>query len=193
MTIVLGKWDHGLDFIQARLVLENYIKNMAALLISTLPNKHKINGSKFVYASAAYIQLLNGTRVSEAIEALKIYVETKKIDIVIKAKKTNVDRFVRIPELIRNYQSLYDVYRDIVMRLESYHLKNFLKLNFGWNTHSLRYAFIRYSIERGVPADVLSILIGHVKLDTTLNYARKIRADKILESIQVDTPLPKIE
>jgi Phage integrase family. len=132
---------------------------------------------------------MNGSRVSEAIDALKMYVDTKKTTFVMKAKKTKVDRYIRIPELIRNYQSLYDIYRDIVIRLEPYHIKNFLKLTFGWNTHSLRYAFIRYAIEHNIPADVLAILIGHVKYETTLAYARKIKADKIIESIQLGNPI----
>jgi Phage integrase family. len=59
-----------------------------------------------------------------------------------------------------------------------------LKKEFGWNPHSLRYAFIRHAIEKGYSAEVLALILGHKKIDTTLNYARNIKAEKILEELQ---------
>jgi hypothetical protein len=115
MTIVLGKWDKGVDFTQARVLLENMIRTHASFLSSLLPNKNLHVANKFIKLSVAYIQLMNGTRISEALEALRYYVKTKQTSFKITAKKTKVQRPVQIPKLIQINKVLYDVYSDVVL------------------------------------------------------------------------------
>lgn len=183
MTVVLGKWDLGLDFNEARIKLETTLRTLGTYL-TMQTNRDRRNGTRFVYFSIAYIQLMNGSRVSEAIEALREYVKTGKTEFSSLAKKTKVPRMFKIPKLIQNYRYLYREYEDIVFKVTKKDVGQLLKKEFGWNTHSLRYAFIRHAIEKGYSAEVLALILGHKKIDTTLNYARNIKAEKILEELQ---------
>jgi hypothetical protein len=87
MTVVLGRWDKGVDFLQARVMLENILKSQASVLVATLPKLNKYLGNTFIKNSVAYIQLMNGARVSEALEALRHYIKTKQITFKLPAKK----------------------------------------------------------------------------------------------------------
>jgi Phage integrase family. len=184
MTVVLGRWDKGVDFLQARVMLENILKSQASVLVATLPKLNKHLGNTFIKNSVAYIQLMNGARVSEALEALRHYIKTKQITFKLPAKKTKVLRPFRIPELIQVNKILYDTYSSFAFEIDKHDIIVHLKRVFGWNSHSLRYAFIRYAIEKGYSAEVLALILGHKKIDTTLNYSRNIRSESILEKIQ---------
>ncbi len=184
MTVVLGKWDRGLDFLQARVTLENLIRSQSSYLTSILPSTNNKMGMEFIYYSIAYVQLLNGARITEAIEALKYYVDTGQITFKLEAKKTKVLRPFKIPPLIQVNKVLYNIYKPIILKANKKIVVAFLKNRLGWNSHSLRYAFIRYAIEKGYTAEQLAIILGHKKLDTTLGYARNIGAEKILDDMQ---------
>jgi Phage integrase family. len=160
MTVVLGKWDTGLDFNDARIRLETLIRNTASYL-NVQTRKDKILGKKFVYASIAYVQLMNGSRVSEAIAGLREYIKTGKDEFTIIAGKTKVARIMKIPKLLKNYRYLLMDYSDILFSVNRFHIYHFLKKEFGWNPHALRYAFIRYAIERGYSAEILALVLGH--------------------------------
>jgi len=180
----LGKWDIGLEYNQAKTILENLINSHASLLMSILPSRLDRVAKKFIYFSIAYIQLTNGSRIGEALQILKEYVNTKRIEFKVMAEKTKILRPARIPPFIQKYLILYDVYRDLIEKTTINAVKKFIKRTLGWNTHALRYAFIRYAIEKGYQADTLALILGHKKIETTLSYSRNINAEKILSDLQ---------
>ncbi len=93
-------------------------------------------------------------------------------------------RPVRIPSEITKYLSLYLRMEGLIQNVNKNKYKLFLRKHFGWNTHSLRYAFIRHAIEKNYPPELVSILVGHKRINTTVDYARKINSEKILNDIQ---------
>ena len=186
MTVVLGRWDRNIDFVVAKATLYNAVNNLGNMLMPLLPNKDEIIGKKFIYNSIALIQLVNGTRAGEAVEALKKFANEGKQTFTIIAEKTKLERQIRIPDTIMKFKVLYSVYNDLIQKTTKYAYVTYLKRTYGWNSHSLRYAFIKHLIEKGYSAEQIAIITAHKRINTTLDYARKVNADKILEQIQND-------
>ena len=184
MTVVLGKWDKGLDFITTKAMLYSVVDNLGKMLMPLLPNKSISLGKKFIYNSIAVIQLMNGARAGEAVEMLKVYASTGKTSFEITSEKTKLPRPAKIPNIVSKYKVLYNVYNDIIQATKKKAYIDYLKRTYGWNSHSLRYAFIKYLIDKGYTAEQIAIITAHKRINTTLDYARKVNADKILEQIQ---------
>ncbi len=183
MALALGKWDKGVDFTHMKQSLEIGLRSKAGMLLSVLPNRDDLIGKRFIYDSILYTQLLNGSRIMEAKKILITWLDTGKDKFEITAEKTNVNRPAIVPRLLQQYKTLYNVYRDLLEKANKYILSDYCKRNYGINTHSLRYAFIRYSLEKGADAFTLALIMGHKKIDQTLAYARKIEATKLFELI----------
>ncbi|RLE98603.1 MAG: hypothetical protein DRJ96_00580 [Thermoprotei archaeon] len=64
-------------------------------------------------------------------------------------------------------------------------IKTWCRRFLGYNTHALRYAFIGYMARRGVAAQLVARITGHVKLDYILHYTQRVRAEEILEKINL--------
>jgi len=60
--------------------------------------------------------------------------------------------------------------------LRSYALKRF-----GFNTHSLRYAFVTHALRRGVSPVILAKITGHKDLSVILTYAQTQSAHQLLK------------
>ena len=51
----------------------------------------------------------------------------------------------------------------------------------GFNSHSLRYAFITYMAKKGVAPQIIAKMTQHAKLDYILHYTSTQKAERILE------------
>jgi len=184
MTTVLGKWDKGVEYNIAKLKLSEQLDSLAKML--SINDDNKSLAKKFIYTAVAYLQLVNGSRIQEAITGLQLWLRTNKTEFQIIAGKTHVERDFIIPNEVQRYLFLFRRWEALVFSLRKHNIIMWLKKHFGWNSHSLRYAFIRKAIERGYSASQIAIILGHKKIDTTLNYARRINAIEILKKMQID-------
>jgi hypothetical protein len=122
-------WDKGIDY--------EYIKNK---LEKTLKNPK--NEKNYAYTATLYTQLLNGTRISEAVRAIQEFAKTGKRELNIKLskKKKQETRLIIIPENIDRQKCMLIGDEDEKKLTER--IKTYAKYKYKINTSSLRYAFI---------------------------------------------------
>ena len=138
---------------------------------------------EYAYAAILYVQLLNGCRVSEAVDAVLAFARSgeRRVKVRVRKRKEGSERLVVVPERVelRRVAWLADEEpRLLVRRVKMYALSR-LKVN----THSLRYAFITHLAKRGISAQIIAKITGHRRLDYILHYTQKVEAEKLLEKI----------
>jgi len=130
------------------------------------------------------LALVNGLRISEAIESYYMWLESNGAESrfnVKLAKSRDRYRLCIVPGI---FDKVDLAATKNLPRPRKQALNNFSRRNFGFNTHSLRYAFINYLLSRGVDVPLVSKIVGHKNLDTILAYIQSKRAQETLESIQ---------
>ena len=118
-----------------------------------------------------YIQLKNGTRLTESIEAYYIFVKTGKreIEVRVRKKKKEQYRLVIIPKVVKAINV------KISDRYVRYICNKYLKCN----THSLRYAYITYLSKMNIPYHVISKITKHSKPELIEHYTMEILAQEL--------------
>ena len=135
----------------------------------------------YAYYAVLYTQLLNGARVSEAVDALREYARTGEAKVRVKVRKRkNAERLIVVPNIdLKRVAWILDVDPEkLTNRVEK-----FAKSKLGANTHALRYAFITHLGSRGVSAQLIAKITGHARLDYILYYTQRAEAEKLLEDI----------
>jgi len=167
------KWDKGLSF---------------TYLSSSLKAALREEGVARLYAAIGLIQLCNGLRAGEAVDAFQYWLKTReqKFTVRVEKKRRPEERLVVIPaELgsvdLSKYAYAADMPRSVLLN----RYKVFVHDRFGFNTHSLRYAFITYLLEQGVSPAIIARITAHSKLDFILGYTQKKRAEDILEKLNL--------
>ena len=161
-------WDMGLDYKQVyNIILRHYKESKK--------DKHK------AYDSILLTQLRNGSRLSEAIMFLREITQDEKSFVrqkEIKALKGSNVRLMVLPEELKKQEVLRlgYIYRGATKVAVSIYCKR----TYGFNTHSLRYAFISYLAKQGIAPQLIAQITGHKKLDYILHYTSKIHANQIL-------------
>lgn len=198
---LVSGFDRGVTFstIQENLIKEH--KNV----IASIDDKVKIDKpikvlvNKIIYLTIAQIQLANGSRISEAIDALKEFInngtdkkvivklaKSHTIKIINGEKKETKTRYRNIAypnwwvldiDLIKDNPSL----ENDTLRMSAFH---YLHKNFKCNTHSLRYAFINHMIyhEKKEPA-LIAKFVGHSNLNQIIRYTQHIESEKLFDEI----------
>lgn len=173
-------WDYNLDFKETYKRLNDQIilsrKDLNSGNITT--NRVK----KFTCLIIGLIQLRNGSRIGEAIEATNNFCSDFNVKLTLARiqKRGESDpgerKMVRPDEItkedleyIQSYVfSRTDERKDFVISLT-----NFFKKNFGFTTHSLRYSWIGYMASIKTPAQVIAKITGHKTLNHILHYTNK--------------------
>lgn len=139
--------------------------------------------TRLLYTSILLTQLENGSRISEAVEAiLNFKANSERIQKVRarKRKKMNkgkdVDVLIKIPSAVKKqYLDLSDDDFDKVLNGVKMYAKRYYKIN----THSLRYSWIAKMGREGVPTNLISKAIRHTNIQTIENYTAEDEADMI--------------
>jgi len=143
-------WDYSVDFIEAKKVLTTAYKQLFD--INLMPYE--------AYVAILLIQLVNGSRIGEAIRAFKTFTETGQREFQLQAEKHGNTRFFVIPDVIRNrlaYKSILTISdENLEARIRMFALK-YLKTN----THSLRYALVSYLAKNGTDPVIIAKITGH--------------------------------
>jgi site-specific recombinase XerD len=165
-------WDKGLDF-------ENtYSKILKHMSKAKAPAK--------CYDAILLIQLRNGSRVSEAVRAFKMFLESKSIEIevqVSKKRQKQEKRLMVIPqELLSVVSPCFDL-RNTEDRILINRVKNYCLYTYKFNTHSLRYAFITFLLRQGVSPSIIAKITKHSRLDFILSYTQEKAAEEVLRKL----------
>jgi integrase len=136
------------------------------------------------------VQLRNGSRIGEAIEAARQFCESKATAVRVKVEKhkDNDARLMVLPEELRNKEGR-ELLAKACLRLEKVKapkaaLGMYCRKTFGFNTHSLRYAFITYMLSKGVNPSIVAKITGHRNLSYILHYTELKTAEDILSSLK---------
>ncbi len=136
------------------------------------------------------IQLRNGSRIGEAIEAAKAFCETKAtaVRVRIEKHKEGDTRLMVLPEELRNKEGR-ELLAKACLRLAKVKnpksaVKVYCKATYGFNTHSLRYAYITYLLSKGVNPSLVAKITGHKNLSYILHYTQLKTAEDILLSVK---------
>ena len=142
---------------------------------------------RVAYFSIFLIQLLNGLRISEAVEAALVWAGSgvREVRVAVRKRRDPYERLVVIPKELGARERaavatlLNEDPRELVVRL-----KTFCRARLGYNTHALRYAFISYmGLEKKLPAQLIAKITGHKKLDHILHYTQKELAEEVLRTV----------
>jgi len=137
--LVRRGWDSGLDFEEA------YRRILNHMLSSRSP-----------YDVVLLIQLRNGSRVGEAIEATMRFCASGQDLVLVRVEKhkDGDQRLMVLPEELRSgegRQLLGEACAALsALRNPKAAVKVYCRRAYGFNTHSLRYAFVSYLLKRGV-------------------------------------------
>lgn len=179
-----GTFDKGVNYSDAHKKFSDGINNLYS---KDYINQHEIK--RLAYLVISLIQLQNGSRISETIEATRLFIsdlELKIAVITIAKRKDGFRRKILLPELITSdilERIKLEIKNDSVEEL-SKKIRMFLTRHYGWNTHSLRYALINYlAIEKKTPINLVSKLVGHKNINQILTYTQNKHVDELLISI----------
>jgi len=136
------------------------------------------------------VQLRNGSRIGEAIEAVRQFCETKATAVRVRVEKHKEGdtRLMVLPEELRGKEGK-EYLAQACLRLAKVKnpksaVKVYCKATYGFNTHSLRYAYITYLLSKGVNPSFIAKITGHRNLSYILHYTELKTAEDILLSVK---------
>ena len=178
-----GTFDKGVNYSDAHKKFSDGI----ITIYSNYINQHELK--RLTYLVISLVQLQNGSRISETIEAVRKFVldpESKVAVIRIAKRKDGFKRKMLLPELITKeiLERIKPQIKNNTIEELSKKIRMFLTRHYGWNTHSLRYALINYlAIEKKTPINLVSKLVGHKNMNQLLTYTQNKHVDELLLSI----------
>lgn len=198
---LVSGFDRGVTFLTIKEQLIKEHKNMMANINDKVKNDKpiKVLTNKIIYLTIAQIQLANGSRISEAIDAIKEFIENgTKEKVIVKLAKSHTVKVIngKTVETKTRYRNIAypnwwplntslikdsDSLNNDTLRMSSFH---YLHKNFKCNTHSLRYAFINHMIyhEKKEPA-LIAKFVGHSNLNQIIRYTQHVESEKLFDDI----------
>lgn len=159
---VEGTWDRGVDYELAKAEFERKLRT-----------EH--NDRRYSNWATLLIQLVNGSRVSEAVDAWNEFLKTGTRDLTVRVRKHKrlEHRRMIIPSSVEQ-KGIPKTPGGIEV----------FAIRHGFNTHSLRYSFVGYM--GGVkkePPQVIAKITHHKKLDRIVGYTQQKVADDLLKKV----------
>lgn len=162
----MAGWDLGLNY-------EDLLEMLKNLYLHSLTPIRRRN------TAVLLVQLYNGSRVSEAVDAWNKFVLTGKREIEVRVRKhKNPDtRLMIIPKIIKHPGSTKRIWfaTDKAVKFYAFCL--------GINTHSLRYARITHLLSKGENPAIVAKIVGHKNLNQLLTYYQDKEARKKLRKL----------
>lgn len=191
-------FDRGVDYVTMRDKLKDAYKKLHDDYNSGLVRK-------VIYTLIAMIQLRNGSRISEAVEAFKGFMnnpdhlDTKVMVKIAKSKtrKIKKDTGEAFMTKTRYRKMAFPVEWVIIPIVGLEEIKEFLNTdkgnlkkrvldhllkNYNCNTHSLRYACINYLLyTQNKQTTVVAKFVGHSNVNQLVRYTQNQEADKLFD------------
>jgi site-specific recombinase XerD len=167
-------WDKGLDFketLKKLLAFKKWVRSSPEMTGTRRVQLRNVN--------ILLLALLNGLRISEAIECYYKWLENPTVkEIAVKVAKSKKDKHrVCVVEGLDAVDHKYTKHLD---RPTPNNLQVWTVQHFKFNTHSLRYAFINYMLQQGYDPATVSKIIAHSRLETIMSYVQEKRAREAL-------------
>ncbi|MGC9145969.1 MAG: integrase [Nitrososphaeria archaeon] len=167
------KWDRGVKYPDA-------YKQLVRIINENKEKQGERAARSLAIACILLVQLRNGSRVSEAHEALMKYLQTKEIIVTVRVRKQKhpEERKMYIPKEVRNVERsrILGAYPSVA------NVEKWCERHIGFNTHSLRYAWITEAARRHIAPQIIAKVTGHKTLNMILGYTQQKAADDLLEN-----------
>jgi len=179
-------WDQGLRFeeVNKRIVedlKQERLKRDYAKALGKPYNKH----SRIAYDCTLLVQLRNGARIGEAVQAVFQFLDNEQREQNVKAEKhraKEVYRTIMVPGEVKKADLQAIEGKDPNKVREA--IKVYAIRHLGFNTHSLRYAFITHlAADEKQPVNLVARITEHSNLNMLTRYVEKSKARDILRSI----------
>ena len=178
----------GLDFENVKLMILQEIEKCKRNI------NDKVYRKRLLYLTILYIQLCNGLRVSESVDAFLKWLETgyRELNINVRKRSDNYHRLVIIPREVSDLRSiLQEVLNEFKIKSNlplpevlTNRVKNFATHTLKINTHALRYAFITFMSKKlKLMPQELAKLTGHKDIKFIMHYHEKTHAEETLRKI----------
>lgn len=205
-------FDRGVDFNDIK---EKLIKDFKDTLEDKLPRAddkytEKILCNRLVYCIIAMIQLINGSRISEACKAIIKFFELEEINdetrVVVKISKSEKLQYNRVTkkkylskarfrkmrfpnwidegevDMLKIHTKYVKDCLGIDELLLRQRVRDYLLKNFECNTHSLRYAFINYMLhDKQKPMNEVAKFVGHKNTNQICTYTQNKNVEKLFD------------
>jgi integrase len=208
--IILTGFDRGIDFEDIKDDLIKAYKDTIKEINGFTENTKNYNANerklvnRLIYIVTAMIQLINGSRISEACLAMEKFINSGDIDkrVIIKLSKSETTKYkddgeefktkIRYRKLIfpkkwlEDPKDKFDLMKKYLYIIKSSMLKkrvlDYLLKYHNCNTHSLRYAFINYMIydQKNEPS-LIAKHVGHSNLNQLIRYTQSKQSDKLFD------------
>jgi site-specific recombinase XerD len=146
--------------------------------------------SRSPYDVVLLVQLRNGSRVREAVEATRQFCETGQDLVLVRVEKhkDNDLRLMVLPEELRSGEGR-QLLSEACARLSALRnpkaaVKVYCRRAYGFNTHGLRYAFVSYLLKKGVSPSIVAKITGHRLLDHILRYTEVRLVEEVLAGLR---------
>ncbi|MCL4340182.1 MAG: hypothetical protein M1388_03505 [Thaumarchaeota archaeon] len=169
-------WDRGADY------KKTYSK--LTVLLKEYAEKEGIHAdSGFAFSCVLLTQLRNGSRVSEAVDAMNGWLRNRNpsVEVRVRKQKTASTRLMVIPPEVQRYYSYKSRVLGALASAQLPAIEMWSRRRLGYNTHSLRYAWITEAARRGISPQLIAKITGHRTLDMVLSYTQKSGAEDILQ------------
>lgn len=141
--------------------------------------------ASYCYACVLLIQLRNGSRVSEAVDAAIKFADQRVSEVYVRVRKRRdgYERLMILPEELK-IQDIA-ICKEILSKGNPVlSVKVYAKKILGINTHSLRYARITHMLRNNISISIIAKITGHKKLDHILTYTQIKTAEEALRNIR---------
>jgi integrase len=160
--------------------------------------------NRIIYILVSMIQLMNGSRISEACDALKQFLEnddyiSKIVTKIAKSESTKKNKkgetyitkarhrnlkfpieWIEIPDDLKD--DLNEHFGIITEDKLKKRVLDYLLKHHNCNTHSLRYACINYLLyEKNLEPSIVAKFVGHSNMNQLVRYTQKKEVDKIFD------------
>lgn len=206
--VISTGFDRGIDYLPMK---DTLIKALNAVYDdyntfietpSCYKSKIRYCKNKLLYIITAMIQLRNGSRISEACNALVSFCKngTDSLSTVKIAKSESIkyrggEKTITKPryrkmifpkQWIKDIKEIFPIIKEHIKDLPISRLKkrvlDYLLLYHNCNTHSLRYACINYLIyEKERPLNDVAKFVGHIDLSMLTKYTQQKNCEKIFD------------
>ena len=179
---------------------ETYERLVECLTSKKIANKWFQVGHRQQDVAILLIQLRNGSRISEAIDAYTTFCNNGTRILLVRTRKRGYTFEVidgkkkrkshgNTPETPHYRKMIIPdevVQRDIGYQPTVYRLSSWCKAVFGFNTHDLRYCYIGHMTNKGYPAQIIARTTGQKTLNMVLDYTLEQLGDEALDHVLDD-------
>lgn len=200
-------FDRNIDYMVMRKRLINFLIKDINSLTDVSKKRKRIVMNRIIYTIIAMIQLRNGSRISEAVNAMRQFVESKKYDekVIVKIAKSETMKYKKetgeayltkkryrhmmFPQKwlkMKDFKETWDNINFYMLYIKDDRLKkrvlDYLLKYHNCNTHSLRYACINYLLYvKKLEMGIVAKFVGHSNVNQLVTYTQLKNTDKIFD------------